>query len=271
MTNWEFPCSEPVDIDVDKWASGSVAIACEPTQMITVEVDPARRRFDETLLEEVRVSFDGQQLKVSGPRVFGYRWRDQLDLTIKAPAGSRCAVQTASAEVSCVGVLGSLRAHTASGDVSAAEVTGELEVKTASGDVMIKDTRSAAKVSTASGDVQINRIGGEAQINTASGDVTLGQCASSVTANTASGDVDLRAVSAGRISCHAASGDLTVGVTPGIGVYLDLSSTSGDISNGLDESDGDDSGTAVEIKCRTLSGDVRIRRAPAPATTVEPA
>jgi hypothetical protein len=266
MTNWEFPCSEPVDIDIDSWPAGSVAVSGQPTQAITVEVTPANRRVDDALLSEVRVTFDGQLLKISGPKTgMSFRRRDALDVTVKAPAGSRCSAKTASADVSCVGELGDLRATTASGDVTAARLTGELDVQTASGDVLVSAVGSDAKVSTASGDVQLARIGGEARISTASGDVTLGQCASSVNANTASGDVDLRAVSAGRISANSASGDLAVGVVPGISVYLDLASTSGDISSDLHESDGADSGPAVEIKCRTLSGDVRIHRAQAPA------
>jgi hypothetical protein len=271
MTNWEFPCSGPVDIDIDSWPAGSVAVSGQPTQTITVEVTPANRRVDDALLSEVRVTFDGTLLQITGPRgAISFRRRDALDVTVKAPAGSRCSAKTASADVSCVGELGALRASTASGDVTAATVTGELEVQTASGDVLVNSVGSDAKVSTASGDVQLARIGGEAQISTASGDVILGQCASSVSAHTASGDVDLRAVSAGRISANSASGDLTVGVVPGISVYLDLASTSGDISSALAESDGDDSGPAVEIKCRTLSGDVRVRRAPAPGTAPSP-
>lgn len=271
MTNWKFPCSHPVDIDVDSWAAGSIAVSGEPTQTITVEVTPANQGVDDALLAEVRVSFDGERLQVTGPKGIGFRRRDALDVTIKAPAGSRCTAKTASADLSCVGELGALRASTASGDVNVATITGDLEVQTASGDVMVKEAGSAAKISSASGDVQIVRVGGDARVNTASGDVILGQCARSVSATTASGEVDLRAVSAGRIRLNSVSGDLAVGVVRGVGVYLDLASTSGDISSDLDESDGDESGPAVEIKCRTLSGDVRIRRAPAPATIAEPA
>ncbi len=54
-------------------------------------------------------------------------------------------------------------------------------------------------------------------------------------------------------------------MVPGIGVYLDLASTSGDIRSDLDASDDDGQGAAsaaAQISCRTLSGDIRIRRAP---------
>ncbi len=271
MTNWEFPCSEPIDIDIDSWASGSVAVSGEATQTVTVEVVPASLHADDALLSEVSVEFDGGHLEVKGPRGISLRRRGALDLTIKAPAGSRCTAKSASADISCVGELGRLKASTASGDVMAKLVTGDLEVATASGDVIVSEAAAEVRASTASGDVQVARLGGEARVNTASGDVMIGQCAGSVSVSTASGDVELRSVASGRIGVNSASGDLTVGVVPGISVYLDLASTSGSIRSELEESDGDDSGPAVEIKCRTLSGDVRIRRAPAAAAASESA
>jgi DUF4097 and DUF4098 domain-containing protein YvlB len=273
MTNWEFPCSDPIDIDIDSWASGSVAIAGEPTQTVTVEVTPANSRADAQVLEEVRVTFDGQRLKIAGPKGFGrgFSRHYALDLTVRAPAGSRCDAHTASADVNCVGELGALTVQTASGDVSASSVTGDTIVRSASGDVMLRSLASDAQVNTASGDVHLDRVGGEARVNTVSGDVTIAQCPGPVAAHTVSGDIDLGAVASGKVSLNSVSGDLAVSVVPGIGLYLDLASTSGDIRNELDESDGDDSGPALEIKCRTLSGDVRIRRAPGQAVAAQPA
>lgn len=268
MTNWEFPCSDPIDIDINSWTSGSVAVAGEPTQTIAVEVTPENSRAGDGLLDEVQVSFDGQRLKVTGPKGRAGLWRrNALDLTIKAPVGSRCEAHTASADLNCVGELGELTVQTASGDVTASSVTGKTLVRTASGDVMLANLASDTQVNTASGDVQLDRVGGEAQVNTVSGDVTIAQCPGPVAAHTVSGDVDLGAVASGTVSLNSVSGDLTVSVVPGIGVYLDLASTSGDLRSELDEADGDDSAPALEIKCRTLSGDIRIRRAPAQATT----
>lgn len=262
MTSWDFPCADPVDIDIDSWSSGSVAIAAEPTDTVTVEVVPSRAHADlDDLLADVRVSFDDGRLQIVGPRFGTFRrWRG-LDLTIKAPAGSRFAARTASADVSCVGVLGALIVQTASGDVTAATVTGEATVQTASGDVAIAKVGADATISTASGDIQLASVGGSAHLNTASGDVSVGECQSSVTARTASGDVDLGAVSSGNIGVTSASGDLAVAVVPGIAVYLDLASTAGSIRSELDADEGTAADAAVEIKCRTLSGDIRIRKA----------
>jgi len=262
MTNWDFPCSEPVDISIDSWASGSIAVSGEPTSTVSVDVLPSHDGANaDDLLAEVQVSFDDGQLYVHGPRLGSFRRRKGLDLTIKAPAGSSCAAKTASADVSCIGDISALTVQTASGDVTADSVSGDVTVRSASGDVLLNKAGGKMSVNTASGDIQATRVNGEARINSASGDVAVGYCTGSVSAHTASGDIALSAVAVGRIELGSVSGDVDVAVVPGIGVYLDLASTSGSIRSELDESEGDASEAAVEIKCRTMSGDIRILKA----------
>ncbi|HEY2507681.1 MAG TPA: DUF4097 family beta strand repeat-containing protein [Streptosporangiaceae bacterium] len=263
MPNWDYPCSEPVDITIDSWAAGSIAISGEPTSTLSVEVLPSRRTGNaEELLAEVEVSFEDGQLYVHGPRPGAFHRNRGLDLTIKAPAGSGCAAKTASADLTCVGEIGALTAHTASGDVTAAAVTGDVTVHTASGDVMLQEAGGDVSFATASGDIQLVRVAGETQARSASGDVTIGQCGGSLSVNTASGDVRVSAAQAGKVHLNSASGDLRVGVVPGIAVYLDLSSTSGDVKSQLDPAgDEEPADAAIEIKCRTLSGDITITKA----------
>lgn len=262
MTNWDFPCSGPVDISIDSWTSGSIAVSGEPTSTVSVEVLGGGRSADlSDWLDQVQVSFDDGHLYVHGPRGISFRPRSGLDLTIKAPAGSGCAARTVSADVSCIGEIGVLTVHTASGDVTADSVSGDVTVRSASGDVLLNKTGGDVTINTASGDVQANRVDGQAKINSASGDVAIGYCSGSVSAHTASGDIALNSVSAGRVELGSVSGDMDVAVVPGLGVYLDLASTSGSIRSDLEESDGNSSGAAVEIKCRTLSGDIRILKA----------
>jgi DUF4097 and DUF4098 domain-containing protein YvlB len=260
MTTWEFPCSEPVDISISSWPSGSVAVAGEPTPAITVEVIPSRGGWVSDLLDEVTVGFEDGKLTITGPRHSGLGRRKALDLTVKAPAGSRCEARTASADVACVGEFGELVVQTASGDITAATVTGDANLRTASGDVMADRVGGAATVSTASGDVQLARVDGETTVNSASGDVRVGDCGP-ITVSTASGDVDVRALSAGNADLTSMSGDVRVGVTPGTGVYLDLATTTGDVRNGLDEADESEAQASIEIKCRTISGDIKVTKA----------
>jgi hypothetical protein len=264
MTKWDFPCSDPVDISIDSWASGSIAISGEPTDTVLVEVEPSRRGRAADLLDDVQVVFEDGQLYIRGPRGLSFRPRAGLDLTIKAPAGSSCAAKTASADLSCVGVLSALAMNTASGDLTAASVTGDVSVRSASGDVLLDTVDGELTMHTASGDTRVTQVAGAVRITSASGDVAIGSCGGSVTARTAAGDIRLDSISSGLVELNSATGDIQVAVVPGIGVYLDMSSMAGSIRSDLDEVDSPvgDSGAAVEIRARTLSGDIRITKAP---------
>jgi hypothetical protein len=273
MTNWDFPCSDPVDISIDSWASGSIVVAGEPTAEVTVEVLPSRKSADiADLIAQVQVTFEDGQLYVRGPRLGSFRRNKGLDLTIKAPAGSSCAAKTASADVACVGELSALVMHTASGDVTAASVSGDVTVQSASGDVLLNKAGGNLTIQTASGDIQARQVDGAARLNTASGDVTVGSCSGSVAVHSTSGGIELGGVAAGRAELASTSGDIEVAVVPGLGVYLDLASTSGDIRSDLEPGDdrGDEPGATVEIRCRSLSGDIRIRKATATTSTKGP-
>src|SRR5215467_282597 len=263
MTKWDFPCSDPVDISIDGWASGSIVVSGEPTDTVIVEIEPSRRGRAADLLDDIQVAFEDGQLYIRGPRGLSFRPRTGLDLTIKAPAGSSCAAKTASADLSCVGVLSALSMSTASGDLTAASVTGDVTVRSASGDVLLDRVDGDLMLHTASGDTRVRSVGGAVRINSASGDVAIGHCAGSVTARTASGDVRLDAVASGVVELNSATGDMQVAVMPGLGVYLELSSLSGSVRSHLDEVDSPegDADAAVQIRVRTMSGNIRITKA----------
>jgi Putative adhesin len=265
MTSWEFPGSDPIDIIIDL-AAGSVAVSGEPTDLTTVNLKSSKAgRQDDELLSGVQVSFDRGRLEISQRKSASFlRGLGGLDLTVKAPAGSRCTVRAASADVACVGDLGELDAKTASGDVTAASVSGTLRVTTASGDVWLESAGAGADVRTASGDIRLRQADGDVSVHSASGDVRIGAAGASVDIGTASGDVQISSISSGRASVKTVAGDTKIGVARGVGVYLDLSSLAGRITSQLEESDSS-AEVSLEVTCRSMSGDIRIARADATA------
>jgi DUF4097 and DUF4098 domain-containing protein YvlB len=269
MPNWEFPGSDPIDVSVDL-ASGRVALNAAPVPATTVTVAPSRfSRNAEKLIDEFRVTFGQGRLEVAGPRRTGlFRGHAAFDVTVTLPEGSRCRARTASAGITCHGGLAALDAHTASGDLTAASVTGRLQAETASGDVRLDET-GPAEIRTASGDVRLTRAHGDVSVRTASGDVSIGSAAGSVTAMTASGDFRLASAARGSARVSTASGDVVIGVNPGVGVYLDLSSATGSVISQLAESEPSDD-VALEVRCRTASGDIRIIRATVPGPSPAP-
>jgi DUF4097 and DUF4098 domain-containing protein YvlB len=272
MPHWDFPGSDPIDVFVDL-ASGHVTLDAGAVSATTVDVEPSRfSRNAEKLIDEVRVNFDQDRLEVTGPRRTGlFRGNAAFDVTIRLPEGSSCMARTASADLTCKGALADLEAHTASGDVTVASVTGRLQVETASGDARL-DEAGPAEIRTASGDVRLNWARDEVSVRTASGDVTIANAATDVAGMTASGDFRIASVGRGSTEVNTASGDIVIGVNPGVGVYLDLSSATGTVTSQLNET-GPSDDVALGVRCRSASGDIRIIRsaAPQPAPAPEPA
>jgi DUF4097 and DUF4098 domain-containing protein YvlB len=239
MTSWEFPAQDPVDLQVRVHA-GVVRVLAVPTQTATVTLDGNDR-----LLAATRVEFDHGALSVVEPARLGLGGFGSLDVTVEVPEGSSCLAHSASADVSCTGELSALDVHTASGDVSAERVSG------------------LAQVVTASGDIQVGAAA-EARVESASGDVRIEQADGAVTVRTASGDVWIAQTSGRRTEVKSASGDISVAVARGIGVYLDLSSLSGTVSSELEPAQ-ENGGADLTVQCRTISGDVHVLRATQPA------
>jgi len=270
MTTWEFPCPRPAAIGITNWASGSIAVSGEATGGVSVEVVASQPHADvDDLLEQVKVSFEDGRLSVRGPKLAGLLQRRKgLDLTIKAPAGSDCEAHSASADVALVGQLGAVAVHTASGDVTATAASGPVTLHTASGDIFVDQADDDVQITTASGDVQVGRVSGELSISAVSGDLSIGDVSGQIGARTVSGDIAVRDISAGNADLATTSGDMRVMVTPGIGVYLDLSSMSGHVRSDLDEQDGATStgrDAALELRCRSISGDIKVSKARAAA------
>ena len=133
----------------------------------------------------------------------------------------------------------------ASGDVSGRAIGGHFTFKGASGDLDIGSIGGGALIRSASGDLQIQRLDGP----------------STITAG--SGDVELREVGDGSVNVRAISGDVQVGVREGMGVWMDVSSTSGDVHSGLNpapRAEASENEPQLELTVNTVSGDVDINR-----------
>ena len=270
-----FDVSGPAEIDI-RLASGDVDI--DPTLDGRIEVDLiAHDEESQRLVDEARIELHDHhgrpQLVVDVPQrnrgfsfslVFG---RSGITCRVRCPHGSLVAVRTKSADVHAGGSLGGLNVATASGDVQAQRIDGGVNVKSASGDISIREIGSGVNVQTASGDVELQIVRGAVNVATASGDVIISEAYDNVSANTVSGDQQHRAVMRGTVSVGSVSGDVAIGVRRGSRVYLDCNTVSGDTSSELelttDAPAGD--GPMVEIRAKTVSGDIRITRAPAPA------
>jgi DUF4097 and DUF4098 domain-containing protein YvlB len=161
---------------------------------------------------------------------------------------------------------------TASGDIQLDEATGPTRIKSASGDFHVDRVGGSLDVQTVSGDVHAGSVAGDLRAHLVSGDVYVRDARGSISTNTVSGDQSYEAVMQGRIELKAISGDVLVGVRRGSRIFVDANTVSGSTTSELELGDAPapsvepatQQGPLVELFVKTVSGDVRIERAPAP-------
>jgi hypothetical protein len=274
-----FDVPDPVELDI-RLASGDIEI--DPTLEGRVEVELiAHDEESQRLVDDARIELSRHghrpTVLVDVPQKRGLSFslsfgRQGIECRVRCPHESSAQVRTKSADVAARGTLGALTVATASGDVEVDRVSGGVNVKGASSDFSAREV-GAATVQTASGDIDITVARGPLNVTSVSGDISIGEAYDNVNANSVSGDQDHGAVMRGAVSAHSVSGDVTIGVRRGSNAFLDCTTVSGDTSSELEMSGdapaaGEDA-PFVEIRAKTVSGDIRITRAPAPASNQE--
>jgi DUF4097 and DUF4098 domain-containing protein YvlB len=279
MIRERFDTPERVMLDL-RLPEGSIELETVDGAATAIELD-ARGHEDEIreLLEGARVEAreipGGHEVIVDVEdrrRIgFGFWRRVDVRLSVRAPHGAEARIDSASADARARGRLGALEATTASGDIEVDEVTGDAAIKSASANVEVRSVGGAAVVTTASGDVELGRVDGHAVVKTASGDVTIRDAGATVTVTTASGDQRIEAVGEGAVTLQSASGDIEVGIRKGSNLWVDARAMSGETSSELELSDAppEDDAPLVELRATSMSGDIRVVRAPAAAQLTE--
>ena len=212
-----------------------------------------------------RVSLDGDTLYIQPPPVSGWNWwrTPKLGITVQVPTGSSISAKLASADLRATGRYTTAHVSTASGDLWIEDVTGDAHLGSASGDCQIGHVGGSLSAKSASGDIEIGDVTGDVTVGSASGDIVVRDAGGSVSGGTASGDVEVGVVRRGKTTLKSASGDIGVGVAAGTGVWMDVNTASGSTSNGLAMSGPSavPQSATLELRIRTASGDIRIRRA----------
>jgi hypothetical protein len=284
MRSWDFDTPGPVRLDLEL-PFGRIDVDTDESATQThVDLDGSGgdvQDLIDTGVVEARPRGAGHEVRVEVRRRSGFfisfGHGPELRLRVTAPAGCDVVVRTKSADMRGRGRFGSAEVKTASGDVNLDTVTGDVQVKTASGDVSVSEAHGLTHVQTASGDVALQQAQGDVTIQGVSGDVWIKDAKRSVHVNTVSGDQRVDAVVEGSVETQAVSGDILIGVRRGSRVYVDANTISGSTSSELNLSDAPvddvedgaaaDEGPMVEVRAKTVSGDVSLVRAAAPTPT----
>jgi DUF4097 and DUF4098 domain-containing protein YvlB len=253
-------------IEVDGRAVDTVELSIVPQN------DSAREVLEAGgVTVDFRERGDGHELLVDVRERRGLGWLGrgpQFDVRVICPEQSRVSAKSGSADFEGRGTLGALELKTASGDVDVHRVDGPVTAHSASGDVEVEHAVGPVEVNTASGDITLGTVARALRANLVSGDLSVREAAESVKVNSVSGDLQVEAVQRGKIELQSVSGDIEVGVRRGTDVWMDVRSVSGDMHSSLTPTEGPGSGDAdvVELRIKSVSGDVRIDHAPAAVT-----
>jgi DUF4097 and DUF4098 domain-containing protein YvlB len=258
MHTFETPTPPRLDLRIQ---GGDITIEAQPGLTVTeVTLDGSQE-----VLEDATVEQRGDTVFVEvrdRKGLFALRDREAV-LRVRCPERAAAAIRTKSADVVVRGLLGEIDAATASGDLIVDRVERGVSLKSASGDLQIEEAGGGLVMHTASGDVQAGHVGGAIRANLVSGDLRVREARGPVSVNTVSGDVELDCVVEGTVTVQSVSGDVEVGIRPGSRVHVDASTLSGDTRSDLElggEPAGED-GPHVELRVKTVSGDVAVVRA----------
>jgi hypothetical protein len=285
---YRFDTPAAVLLTVDN-AAGSVRVDTHGEPVTTVELTALSDDADD-LVERAAVTHeksggsDVVTIRVPHPQGRGLLKmfaRGEVGVVARVPEGADLTVAVASADVAAAGTYravdvrsasGDVRVHrsdrlrvrTASGDIDGGTVTDDARLESASGDQRVAEVGGRVATRSASGEIEVGRAGAGVEATSASGDVHVRDVSGDVSVTTASGDVTLDVVRDGRITLRSMSGDVSMGVAAGRRLEVDIQTMSGDADSQIPLS-GDDTGTVdgplVVVHARTVSGDVRIRRA----------
>lgn len=260
---YEFHCAGPITVDL-RLGGGTCEIRAETGETATVEIEP----FDGSeagreAASQTRVELSGDTLTITAPEAGGWLFRraPRLRVIATVPTGSTGRLRVASADLTCHGQWSELKANTASGDLYVEQVSADLSVNSASGDVRVNQVGGRLNVNTASGDVSATRVAGHVEVKGASADVEVEELGGGLRSSTASGDLRIGTARQGDITVNSASGDVSIGVQAGTGVWMDLNTLSGRTRSDLEASDGTPpNGHELSVQVRTISGDIELHR-----------
>ena len=278
MRREAFPVDGPVKLVV-RAPAGTVEIEAADVSEATVELKPqndgSREAVEQATVELRRIGGDRPELIVDirhGLRIGGRRGPKlsivvgkgpAIGIAVCVPTGSSVEVETDAADVTGTGVFERAEVKSTAGDVRLDEIEGEAVVKSVSGDVALGKVGGETSVNSISGDATLDHVTGPASVHSVSGDIEIREGSSSLQIKTISGDVKIGSAAQGEVTMQSVSGDLTMGVRNGSKLWVDARSTSGTTTSELALGDAPtaNGGPLVELRAKSISGDIRIVRA----------
>lgn len=274
----------PIDLAINLQVGRINVVASDRADtVVTVSPSSTSREVDRRGVEQTKISFENERLSIIGPRPriswIGPGPTESVDVKVELPTGSRLTAEIGVGGVLTAGRLGATRIKSGLGAVDL-DSTGDLWLRAAHGTATIGTIDGGADITASYGQLRIGTLTGDALLKSSYGGVQVGESGGDLEAKLSYGDLDISTahgsvkakaafgsttlgeVSSGSIQVESGFGLVTVGVRPGVPVWLDLSSKNGRVRNLLDGESAPGPGEeTVSVRARTQGGDITIQRA----------
>ncbi|WP_018681211.1 DUF4097 family beta strand repeat-containing protein [Actinokineospora enzanensis] len=288
-----FDTPDPVSVTLDlAVAAGDVRIVAAERVDTVVDLRPADpdSRADVKAAEQALIlrTADNIVVRATKPWYGDYTpfGRGAITVRIDLPAGSavrgeaalggfvaegrlgECVLKTHRGDIR-LGETGPVRLTAGSGEVRVDRVAGPARVTLGHGSVRLGEILGPTTVKSSHGDVRLDHAWGAVRVRGAAGDLRVGTARGDVDVKTARGDIRLDEVGRGTVVAITASGEVEVGVRPGVATWLEAHTRVGRVRSALRPSGPPAPGTdRVRVQARSFAGDIVIHPARPPARPV---
>jgi DUF4097 and DUF4098 domain-containing protein YvlB len=240
-----------------------LVIAAASSEVVVREGEPGRidvvLEGSEAGLAAFDITHAGDLVSIRLRKDGGRRWlQPSVDISVTVPAGTDIDVKTASGDIYGSVDARSLSIASASGDVRFGPLARRAKIKTASGDVALDEVSGDLEGASASGDFSVDSVAGDLSVSTASGDLVIGEAGGRTLVKTASGDVRITLFDGPALNVVSMSGDVVVGLGPGMSLDANIKSLSGEFINNVTPS-GTKPTKEASLRIKTMSGDITLR------------
>ena len=269
MDTKTFPLDGPINLQ-GRIGYGSFTVNAQDG-LTAATVTLAPRSKDSDILERTVVELRGPTLVVTTPRQGGIfelgvlggrgRQREAIDITVRVPSGTAVKVSGVAADITVNGRSGSTDIASGSSQITLEQVDGDLRLRYGSGTARVTGVTGSVQARSGSGDAYYGEIGGSLTSACGSGDLEVTAVRGSVRTRAGSGAATL-AAAYGDVDLASGCGRLAIGLPAGRTARLDVTTGSGRVDSELPVEDAPAaSGSAITVRARTGSGDVRLFRA----------
>ena len=266
------------DINISPSPDGSIHVYCDDAQGVTCDttgsrviVKGATKRAKAASAFEMK---DGEEISLSSLlnmvgkaiRNVAENFTSGAPIRIEVPDGKMEEIElnSRSGDIQCSCAMArKMTARSTSGDVKLDPVTEKtaetLRVSTVSGNADVHGSALNGEASSMSGDVTVDGVFETVILKSTSGDVEFTGTAVDLTAHSISGDAEVTVENSTlrRIDAKSTSGDVDIHLPAGLpGVHAECATVSGECLSRVSDAG---SGAAVQIRAKSVSGDVTVQ------------